>query len=576
MYTNGIVSVLLLLIPLCMSLYLGILALQRRHFRGALSFALMMFVMGWWCLSALAVVISRDDETARWWLRSMFAVSAYLPVFTLFATMQVVGQGQRPTFRSLAPFLIVPTITAVLSITSAYNTLHYHHFHFIRSAGGEVVAITDENGVWAFIHLFYSYAVAGYSIYLLTRQWMIIQVRTFRVRLMLLTVGLLIPLAASAINTLLLDQHTFITPMSFIIVVPLLYWAFSHYRLFDLTPIAREQAFEQMSEAVIIADAEGRVVDVNPSAARLAQTSKLLIGQPLDNAFPAFAAGGSTTAQRLNALGERVMRYYDSRVSPISRDGQPAGKLFLVRDVTEQHQALEQLRRTEIESERVRTVSAFIEAISHEIRTPLTTIKTATYMINRVDDKDKLHEKTTQIDHQVEVISQLVDSLLMVVRLRPDVIETFTPQDMNTLAQRASTPLKTEFDARSVHLETSFAPNLPPVNGSEDYLQDAIYAVLHNALRYTPAGGIVSLSTLSQDGDVILRIADTGIGIASEHLPHIFDLFYRADKARSTAGFGTGLAVANRVMELHGGTISASSTLGKGSTFVMTLPVLQA
>lgn len=575
MNTSQLAPVVLLLIPLCMSLYLGLRVLRRRQFRGAFSFACTMFVMGWWCLAALLVVLSPNDSAATLWMSLMFAGGAFLPVTIFFASVQVGNSSLIDTPRKLLPWLIIPTITSILSVTSTLHPLHYHNMGFIRGVGGEVVAITHDNGVWTIIHLAYSYLIVGYSIVLLIRQIVLVKVPTFRIRLVLLLIGLIIPFAATIVNSLVLEQHVFITPMSFIIVVPLFYWAFSRYRLFELAPIARELAFEQMSEAVIIVDDQQRLIDANLSAARMAgQPLAALIGKPLDEAFPQVggALANEPAAHQLIQMGEGDARKFDSRQSPITSSGQSVGMLLLLRDVTEQQQAREQLRRSEMEAERIRTVSAFIEAISHEIRTPLTTIKTATYLINRTEDADRRRDKTAQIDHQVTLVSGLVDSLLTVLRLNGDAVAAFAPVHMNTLAQQAVAALSGEFDAKTIRLDIDLAPDLPAVNGNEDHLQDAIQAVLHNALRFTPDGGCVSVCTTANDQHVRLAICDTGIGIAPEHLPHIFDLFYRVDKARTTTGFGTGLALAQRVMELHGGTIKAHSSEGGGSTFVMMLP----
>jgi signal transduction histidine kinase len=575
MTTSALATVVLLLIPLCMSLYLGLLVLRRRQVRGAFSFACTILIMGWWCLSALLVVLSPDDNAAHFWMSSLFGIGAFLPVGIFFSSRQVSSEWSY-TLRRLLPWLIVPTITALLSLTNTQQTLHYHDIAFIRGDGGEVIAVTHANGIWTLIHLAYSYIIVGYSVLLLIRQITTIKVPAFRIRLVLLLIGLIIPFAATIVNSLVLERHVFITPMSFIIVVPLFYWAFTRYRLFELSPIARDLAFEQMSEAVIIVDSEQRIIDANPSAALLSdQPISSLVGKSLIDGFPQFGGALDTdTTHQVIHIGETDARYYDSRMSSIASGGQPVGKLLLLRDVTEQQQAREQLRRSDIEAERVRTVSAFIEAISHEIRTPLTTIKTATYLINRIDDKDKRREKTEQIDRQVEAVSQLVDSLLALLRLRPDVVTSFKLLNINAIAEAAIKPLQPQFEAQHVALTVELASNLPPVRGNKDYVQDALHAVLHNALRYTPVGGRVTLHTGVENSQITVTVSDTGIGIAPEHLPHIFNLFYRVDKARTTSGFGTGLAIAQRVMELHGGTISAHSSEGAGSTFVMTLPML--
>ena len=116
------------------------------------------------------------------------------------------------------------------------------------------------------------------------------------------------------------------------------------------------------------------------------------------------------------------------------------------------------------------------------------------------------------------------------------------------------------------------------VSGDSLKLQQVIYNVIDNAIKYTPRGGEVE-TTLTRSGRrAVIRIADTGIGIPAEDLPHIFDRFYRVDKARSraTGGTGLGLSIVKQIVQMHGGDIRASSTEGKGTTFEIELPVQQA
>ena len=113
------------------------------------------------------------------------------------------------------------------------------------------------------------------------------------------------------------------------------------------------------------------------------------------------------------------------------------------------------------------------------------------------------------------------------------------------------------------------------VNGDQLKLQQVIYNVIDNAIKYTPRGGEVHCSTAKSGKMAVIRIADTGEGIPAEDLPHIFDRFYRVDKARSreTGGTGLGLSIVKQIVMSHGGTITPESTLGKGTTFTIQLPI---
>ncbi|NJL56848.1 hypothetical protein HC928_18125 [bacterium] len=122
-----------------------------------------------------------------------------------------------------------------------------------------------------------------------------------------------------------------------------------------------------------------------------------------------------------------------------------------------------------------------------------------------------------------------------------------------------------------------FAPYLPTVHGSSGELAQAVQHLLNNALTYTPEGGRITLSVQLVANEVQVTVADTGPGIDPEHLPHIFDLFYRADPARSmtAGGVGVGLSIVKLIMDAHGGRVEVSSEPGLGSSFTLALPVMK-
>jgi len=124
-------------------------------------------------------------------------------------------------------------------------------------------------------------------------------------------------------------------------------------------------------------------------------------------------------------------------------------------------------------------------------------------------------------------------------------------------------------------LDVQSDPDVPLLHADPDRVLQVLSNLLSNALRHTPEGGQISLSARQQDGEICLAVADTGPGIAPEHLPHIFERFYRVDAARhqEQAESGLGLAIAKSLVEAHGGRITATSVLGKGTTVTLTFPV---
>ncbi len=214
--------------------------------------------------------------------------------------------------------------------------------------------------------------------------------------------------------------------------------------------------------------------------------------------------------------------------------------------------------------------------VTHELRTPLTTIMgTMEALIDEVLPADK--ETFQQVYREADRLQRLVSDLQELSRVearaypldrRRLAVGTF----MTTLVSR----LGRQFAEKGVSLQSEVAADLPPVLGDEDRLGQVLLNLVGNALQYTPAGGTVVVSAQRIGQEVEIAVADTGLGIAVEHLPHVFDRFYRVDKSRSrvAGGSGIGLTIARHLVEAHGGKLRAESGgPGRGSTFALSLTV---
>ncbi len=581
MSSAGLLNAVLLLLPMLIAGYMGLFAWRRRTIPGAASFTLVMAVIAGWCATAALVVISRDYYAARFWLTLMLALIPFLPPAILVTVAQTTQSPALIRRGRLLLWFIVPAITALLSLTSASQQIYIYDVQFVRS-GLDYTGWINRFGFWSIIHLSYSYALVIYAVVLLVRQFTRMRHRTYRMRILLLTVGLVLPFAANIINTLFMEVRYFITPIIFNFSTPVLFWALFRYRLFELLPVAREAAFEHMDDAIVIVDRENRIVDVNPSAAALARQSArdiieknvFEVFNDFEHSFPSLL-DHYANHQAIEFQTGDEKRYFDLTISPITRDLELVGKLIILRDVTEQRLAEARARHFELERERLNALSAFIESASHEFRTPLSIIKNSTFIINRTEDSAKRAEKVTQIDDQANRISLLVEALLNVVRVNANTELTLDPLNINTLITNVQQNVREEAAAKNLQIELDLAPQPLIVNAETTYLTQAVQAIVHNAVRYTPTSGRVTITTRQQDSQIIITVQDTGIGIDPEHLPHIFDVFYRVDKARSTAGFGTGLATASRVITLHGGQIDAQSQPGEGTTITIQLPAIE-
>jgi signal transduction histidine kinase len=217
----------------------------------------------------------------------------------------------------------------------------------------------------------------------------------------------------------------------------------------------------------------------------------------------------------------------------------------------------------------------FTADASHELRAPLALIRTAAeFSLLRERSREELVDALQKILRESRHTTNLVDSLLFLARAdsRDDGSNPTVPLNLTSLWANQAGELAS---GKGLSISTDLGPALVVVNGDESALGRLLLILIDNAIKYTPAGGAVDLRLAKDKERALIRIADTGIGIAASDLPHVFDRFWRADKVRTRAegGSGLGLAIARWIVERHGGEISVSSQLGEGSTFTVALPL---
>ncbi len=214
--------------------------------------------------------------------------------------------------------------------------------------------------------------------------------------------------------------------------------------------------------------------------------------------------------------------------------------------------------------------------VAHELRTPLSSIQG--YMEGLIDGVLPAEAETFQQVHlEADRLQRLVHDLQELSRVEARAFELkLQPTPVSRLVETVTARLGRQFEDKGVALETDVAPDLPSVQADEGRIGQVLLNLVGNALQYTPPEGRVTIRARRQGDAVLLAVQDTGIGIAPEHLPHVFERFYRVDKSRSRAGGGSGigLTIAQHLVEAHGGQIQAASDgPGRGSVFSFTLPV---
>ena len=219
----------------------------------------------------------------------------------------------------------------------------------------------------------------------------------------------------------------------------------------------------------------------------------------------------------------------------------------------------------------------FVAMVSHELRTPLTPIVGAVHMIRSGKEPATTARALEMIDRNVKIQAQIIEDLLDVSRIASGKLRLrLSYVDVRKVIESAVATVRSSADSKQIHLEVVCTPIDGVVLGDADRLQQVLWNLLSNAVKFTSPGGRVTVSMESDKHSVEIRITDTGIGIPSDFLPHVFDRFRQADGSttRRHGGLGLGLSIVKQLVELHGGAVQAMSEgSGKGASFLVRFPM---
>lgn len=261
----------------------------------------------------------------------------------------------------------------------------------------------------------------------------------------------------------------------------------------------------------------------------------------------------------------------------VDEDGNEEGYAKIVRDLTERKRFEEELwKRASELSERDRAKDEFLAMLSHELRNPLNALTSALYLVKRFAASVEPASRPLEIaERQVHHLGQLVNDLLDVSRITLGKIELRrVPMALNRVVESVVRGVTVRFEQRGLQLQID-APREVPVLGDPLRLEQVLHNLLSNAVKFTERG-FVRVSVAEEDGYAVLRVTDSGIGIAPDLLPQVFELFRQGERqlARTEGGLGIGLTLVRRLVELHGGQVSLRSAgKGQGSTATVRLPL---
>jgi PAS domain S-box-containing protein len=325
-----------------------------------------------------------------------------------------------------------------------------------------------------------------------------------------------------------------------------------------------------------------------------------VVGRPLLEVFPELVTRGFEPHYRAALTGEarvlahRFHRYLltrpgidatqSARIAPLALDGAIVGTVTVIQDVGERVASERALRR-QIETaetsramaeEAVRVKDEFLATLSHELRTPLNAVLGWTkILLGRQVDPAMMARALQVIDRNAVAQTRLIDDMLDMARIMSGKLRLeLQPVDLAAIAIAAIDVVAPAAAARNVNIVRNFEVAVPWMMGDPDRVQQIIWNLLSNAVKFTEPGGRVTVGILRERDVLQVYVEDTGRGISPDFLPQMFERFRQADSSssRRQGGLGLGLSLVRQLVELHGGRVTATSQVGKGSRFTVTFP----
>jgi len=337
-------------------------------------------------------------------------------------------------------------------------------------------------------------------------------------------------------------------------------------------------------DAIVSKSLDGIIQTWNAGAERMfGYTAAEAIGRHISLIIPEDRLHEETEVLRRVRAGESVEHFETVRrrkdgsfldislaVSPIRHGSKIIGASKIARDITEQRR----LRKEAEEASRMK--DEFLAMLSHELRTPLNTVVGYAAMLRKGAMEEPQRSKAIDVIHRnAQTLTRLVGELLDTSRIVTGKIRLdIRDCNLSALANEAVENIRPSADAKGVLFEAAIEPDVA-IRGDRDRLRQVMWNLLTNAVKFTPAGGRINVGLSAEPAEVRFVVQDTGIGLAAEALPHVFQRFWQGEAGRSRehSGLGLGLALSRHFVELHGGAIGARSEgVGKGTEVWVKLP----
>ena len=559
---------------------------KRRQSQGAVYLMLFEFTAAIWAISdgfeAAATII---PQKMLWAQIAYIGVTTSAVMFLLFA----LSYTSHPRLVNIKIFLIlmvIPLITIIMAFTNSFHELLWSKIIILEGTNRSVYYY----GPWFWVHITYEYsALMTGIVILLIGAFKVYSL--YKVQVWILIIGTILPFSASILYVFKLTPVKGLdpTPISFIlsgiIVAISLYWL----RMFNIIPLARKQAIDNLRDGMLVVDSANRVVDVNPAFCKIiGMQARQISGIQADIFFSKmkigidhFSVENDFTLETQIGVDVNFQSFEVKCHLVEDKNQKIIGRIFLITDITTKKMIVDALadsnnrRKSEIiEKEKlILDLDAYSRSVAHDLKNPISSVVGLSELIKislSENKKDEAIEMVDMVKDQSEKMVRIIDDLLILSRIRKEEIKIF-PIDISRILSEVLKRLHDEINMRKAIFK--IPDHWPKVLGHNQWIEEVLMNLISNALKY---GGIppeIRLGFEKETGSTYrLWIQDNGNGIPSESLTKIFEDFERLGR-KDIQGHGLGLPIVKRIIEKLGGEVNVESSnkTGEGCIFSFTL-----
>jgi len=552
-------------------------------------FFLLIAITEW----SLAAVLESMATTVFY--KILFSILSYIgittvPVLFLIFVCRYVGLNKFFTKRNISLLFIIPVITLIIAST---NQLHGLLWTAVTLGNNSLAGIYGiyAHGIWFWVNAIYSYILLFTGILILlimmSRSWNLFlrQTRVF-------IFSSILPFIANLIY--ILSPETIsgidITPVSFTFSGIMLFFAIFYYKVFDLSPVAWNAIIEKLDDGVILFNKQDQVVDINGSFRKLFGLSKVKIGidkntllekYPRIRLFCDMGTGNRKKEIPVNIADKKYFLQLNHSDLYNKRGNNIIGQMLFIRDITPERAARQRLNEAKIAAEEATKIkSRFLANMSHEIRTPINAILGFSELLDDLVETGTQKQYLASIRSSGKALLYLINDILDLSKIEAGKIELqYSPVNLRKLFDEIVMTFASKIEGKGLKFLTAIDKDLPKALQLDKVrVRQILFNLVGNAVKFTHEGYIrlEVKGTYYEDRSKIgleFIVKDTGIGISSENKELIFEAFHQSKRQNfgKYGGTGLGLSITKRLVEAMGGKIGLESTIGRGSSFNVTL-----